>query len=59
MSTSMTRRHFTLIADTIRYMDLDSETRERVIKDMRLALGTTNSRFDGERFAEACRPAKD
>ena len=49
----MQRRHFELIAEIIR-KELDGECRESVAYAFAYILPTTNSRFNSQRFLEAC-----
>jgi hypothetical protein len=57
----MTRKHFQLIAETIRELKLQQERlmsadsqREVIAKAFAEALRSTNSNFDAERFVSAC-----
>jgi hypothetical protein len=50
----MSRRHFELIASTIRALDMPANRREHVARDFADALAATNDRFDRDRFIKAC-----
>lgn len=55
----MTRKHFTAIAETIRFLDLPRAQRRVVAHDMALTLSGFNGNFDRDRFIEACmKPVK-
>lgn len=49
----MTRKDFVLIAEAIRFSDVDRAAREKVAASMADSLATTNGRFDKERFIAA------
>jgi hypothetical protein len=53
---TMQRRHFELIAETIRYADLPDECRAQLTAEFARALKGTNEHFDGDKFVEACQP---
>lgn len=48
------RRHFELIASTIRGLSVDQATRVKVANEFASGIGWTNSNFNRERFIEAC-----
>jgi hypothetical protein len=50
----MSRKHFNAIAESIRNMDITPKAKEKVARNIALALKNTNDRFDMLRFVEAC-----
>jgi len=51
---TMSRQHYVLIADTIKRLDVDENTRSSVAHEFARELETTNSKFDYSRFISAC-----
>lgn len=49
---SMTRQHFIKIAETIRYMNVDAATREKVAREFADALRSTNWQFKEDLFVQ-------
>lgn len=55
----MTRKHFTAIAETIRSLDVDTETRQKVAEGFASTCAEFNGNFDRGRFIEAAtKPTK-
>lgn len=55
----MSRKDFILIAETIRFFDVDADTRARLAAEFADTLRGTNARFDRERFiAAATKPMR-
>jgi hypothetical protein len=57
----MTRKHYELIAEIIRTMDVDEvsgKNKEYIIRKFAGDLRSSNLRFDVERFTKACYPTK-
>jgi hypothetical protein len=54
----MTRAHYELIAETIRFANELPEVRRRMAGEFARALKATNGRFDAERFIEAATAAR-
>jgi hypothetical protein len=52
----MSRKDFNLIAETIRFLPLDSDMRARVANAFADSLRGTNARFDRNRFIAASMP---
>ena len=50
----MTRKDFVLIASVIANLSFDDDTRAGVAEDFANKFGSTNARFDRERFLKAC-----
>lgn len=50
----MTRKHFKLIADTIRQTHMSVADRKALASNMADSLATTNPNFKRARFLEAC-----
>ena len=56
--TTMQRRHFEFIAETIRTStDLMDSERRIIAADFARRLRSTNQNFDAGRFMDACQPA--
>jgi hypothetical protein len=55
----MSRKDFNLIAEVIKAMNLDAETRRYVAEQFAARLSTTNARFDEFRFIMACTPGRN
>lgn len=53
---TMQRRHFELIANTIRDLDIPWRERAKVTTAFCNALSSTNPQFNRERFIMACEP---
>ena len=53
----MTRKHFQAIADTIRFMDVDATTREKLASEFARTCASFNGRFDKGRFIAAATKA--
>lgn len=53
MSASLTRQHFRAIADAVRTMGLDDETRLQVARGLVPTLRRFNARFDAATFIDA------
>jgi hypothetical protein len=49
----MSRKDFVLIAETIRFMDVDAATRLVIAREFAESLKRTNPRFDADRFVTA------
>lgn len=55
----MTRKDFVLIAETIRFSDLDVTARATMAREFADSLRRTNARFDTDRFiAAATKPTR-
>lgn len=52
----MTRKDFELIAETIKFANVDEVSRAAIAHEFSRALIRTNSRFNAERFLRACEP---
>lgn len=51
----MTKKHFQMIADTIKFLSNVTEAqREEIARDFARSLCSTNPNFDSERFVAAC-----
>jgi hypothetical protein len=48
------RRHFELIASTIKSLPVDEVTREKIAEEFARNVGWTNPNFKHDRFIEAC-----
>jgi hypothetical protein len=53
---TMQRRHFALIAETIKNLNVSQDVRRHVSEEFRRALRATNSNFDSDKFLTACEP---
>ena len=52
------RRHFELIAETIKALDVGESSRAKVAAEFASALYSTNPQFSESRFIKACKPEK-
>jgi hypothetical protein len=52
--TQLNRRHFEIVAASVRNTDMPADVRERVASQLASELSSTNPRFDRQRFIRAC-----
>jgi len=52
----MTKKHFSMIANCIKSLEVDDKTRATIARALGSELLSVNPRFDLNRFLEACKP---
>lgn len=52
--TQLNRRHFEIVAASVKAVDMPADVRLRVANQLASELATTNPRFDCYRFVKAC-----
>lgn len=52
--TQLNRRHFEIVAASVRATEMPADVRLRVANQLASELATTNPKFDAFRFVKAC-----
>ena len=52
--TGLAKRHFEIVASSIRATEMPADVRQRVADQLAQQLSSTNPRFDRQRFVRAC-----